>query len=105
MKRVGDFWVPDVDLRRFSKWGKQRRKTLQYYGSGRGAKAEDLEEALALVGRGRVALDGGANVGAYTRLLDPREWRRLDFLEFSKHANPSLERYPFTPDAVLSKLR
>ena len=69
MKRVGDFWVPDVDLRRFSKWGKQRRKTLQYYGAGRGAKAEDLEEALALVGRGRVALDGGANVGAYTRIM------------------------------------
>ena len=69
MKRVGDFWVPDVDLRRFSKWGKQRRKTLEYYGSGRGAKAGDLEEALALIPGGRVALDGGANVGAYTRIM------------------------------------
>jgi FkbM family methyltransferase len=69
MKKVGDFWVPDVDLRRWAKWGKMRRKTLEYYGQGAGAKTADIREALSLFRGGRVALDGGANVGAYTRIM------------------------------------
>jgi len=69
MKKVGDFWVPDIDLRRWAKWGKMRRKTLEYYGQGAGAKIDDIREALSVIGRGRVAIDGGANVGAYTRVI------------------------------------
>ncbi len=69
MKKVGDFWLPDIDLRRLSKWGKTRRKTLERYGQGRGPKPDDLAEALALFEGGEVAIDGGANVGAYTRIL------------------------------------
>ena len=69
MKKVGEFWVPDVDLRRWAKWGKMRRKTLEYYGERGGAKTEDLFEALSLFEGGRVALDGGANVGAYTKIM------------------------------------
>jgi FkbM family methyltransferase len=69
MKKVGDFWVPDIDLRRWAKWGKMRRKTLEYYGEGAGAKTDDIREALSLFEGGRVALDGGANVGAYTRII------------------------------------
>ena len=72
MKKIGDFWLPDIDLRRLSNWGKTRRKTLEYYGEGRGPKTEDLIEALALFEGGRVAIDGGANVGAYTRILMDR---------------------------------
>lgn len=69
MRKVGEFWVPAIDLRWWAKWGKMRRKTLAYYGQGDGPKTEDLMEALSLFEGGRVALDGGANVGAYTRIL------------------------------------
>lgn len=69
MKKIGDFWLPDIDLRRLSKWGKTRRKTLERYGHGGGPKTADLFEALALFEGGRVAIDGGAHVGAYTRIL------------------------------------
>ncbi len=69
MKKVGDFWVPDIDLRRWAKWGKMRRKTLEYYGHGAGAKIDDIRQALSLFEGGRVAIDGGANVGAYTRVM------------------------------------
>jgi FkbM family methyltransferase len=69
MKKVGEFWLPDIDLRRWSNWGKTRRKTLEYYGKGQGPKSADIVEALTYVEGGRVALDGGANVGAYTRIM------------------------------------
>ena len=69
MEKIGEFWLPDIDVRRLSKWGKTRRKTLERYGGGRGPKSEDLVEALALFEGGEVAIDGGANVGAYTRIL------------------------------------
>jgi ABC-type sugar transport system substrate-binding protein len=32
------------------------------------------------------------------------DWRKVDFTRFSKIRNPALERYSFTPDAVLSQL-
>mgnify|MGYP000446989654 CR=1 FL=1 len=69
MKKVGDFWVPDIDLRRWARWGKMRRKTLEYYGEGSGAKTDDIRAALSRFEGGRVALDGGAHVGAYTRIM------------------------------------
>lgn len=69
MQKVGDFWVPDVDLRRISRWGKTRRKTIQRFEVQGGTKLGDLEEALALIGNGGVAVDGGANVGAYSRRI------------------------------------
>lgn len=68
LKKVGDFWVPDVDMSRFSRFGKNRRKTIRYYSEG-GPKLEDLIEVLALLPHGRLAIDGGANVGAYSRML------------------------------------
>lgn len=32
------------------------------------------------------------------------DWRKVDFTKFSKTRNPAIERYNFTPDAVLSQL-
>jgi FkbM family methyltransferase len=69
MQKIGDFWVPQGDLSRWKKWGKQRRKTLAYYGGGDGPKSDDILETLAIIGGGRVAVDGGAHIGAYTRLM------------------------------------
>lgn len=68
MKQVGEFWLPDVDLRWWSHWGKTRRKTLARYGQG-GPKTGDIEAALAHIPRGGLAIDGGANVGVYSRIM------------------------------------
>ncbi len=59
---------PDVDVR----WGKHRRKSIRLFEKGRGPKPEDLEEALTHVTKWTVAVDGGANVVAYTRILMER---------------------------------
>lgn len=69
MKKVGDFWLPDVDVSWWGRWGKNRRKSLKQFGDGRGPKPDDLIEALQYVETKRVALDGGANVGSYTRIM------------------------------------
>lgn len=68
MQKVGDFWLPDVDLRVWSRFGKTRRKMIRRFQAG-GPKLEDLVEALQYVPSGALAVDGGANVGAYTRML------------------------------------
>jgi FkbM family methyltransferase len=68
VKKFGEFWIPDVDARPNWHWLKSRR----IYQRGRGPKVEDLEEALGYCERWSVALDGGANVGAYARVLMER---------------------------------
>lgn len=68
MKQVGEFWLPDIDLRWWSHWGKTRRKTLARYGQG-GPKTGDIEAALVHMPRGGLAIDGGANVGVYSRIM------------------------------------
>ena len=65
-------------MSRISRFGKNRRKTIRYYSEG-GPKLEDLIEVLALLPRGSVAIDGGANVGAYARMLAGRFDRVLSF--------------------------
>ena len=78
MKKIGDFWVPDIDMSRFGRFGKNRRKTIRYYSEG-GPKLEDLIEVLDILPPGRVAIDGGANVGAYSRMLADQFQRVLAF--------------------------
>lgn len=68
MKKVGEFWLPDVDLQLWRRFGKTRRKTIERYTHG-GPKLEDLKEVLSHLPKGGVAIDGGANVGAYARML------------------------------------
>lgn len=68
MKKFGEFWIPDIDAR----WGKNRRKSKRLFERGQGPKVSDLEEGLSYCQRWTVALDGGANVGAYTRVLMQR---------------------------------
>lgn len=75
MKKIGDFWLPDVDVR----WLRPRLKAWRIYGIGSGPKPGDLLEALAYVDRWTVAIDGGANTGAYTRMLANRFERVLSF--------------------------
>lgn len=68
MRQFGDFWIPDSD----SRWGRHWLKSHRLYRRGRGPKVGDLEQALAHCQRWTLAIDGGANVGAYTRILMQR---------------------------------
>jgi FkbM family methyltransferase len=68
MKKYGDFWLPDIDTR----WGKIRRKSRKAFGRGRGTGIPELEEALKYCKRWTIAIDGGANVGGYTKILMER---------------------------------
>jgi FkbM family methyltransferase len=74
MQKVGDYWVPDIDMRRF----RNRSKTLaNYQGGGHGNQIHHLTQALdhirahagAEAMARATALDVGANVGAYARFL------------------------------------
>lgn len=74
MQKVGDYWVPDIDMRRF----RNRRKTLANYASGgHGKQIHHLTQALdhirahagAEAMARATALDVGANVGAYARFM------------------------------------
>ena len=65
MKKFGDFWIPDVDAR----WGRHWLKSHRLYRRGRGPKVQDIEEALGHCQRWSLAIDGGANIGAYSRVL------------------------------------
>jgi FkbM family methyltransferase len=73
VQKVGDFWIPDEDMRydwhRLWKAGKRRRKSRQRYADGKGPKYDDIQEALTHIPGTEVAVDGGANVGAYSRAM------------------------------------
>jgi FkbM family methyltransferase len=68
MKKLGEFWVPDVDVCGI----RNRFKSHRLFVRGRGAHVEDLERALTYVRKWSVAVDGGANVGTWTRVLAER---------------------------------
>ncbi|WP_075220854.1 FkbM family methyltransferase [Acuticoccus yangtzensis] len=66
MKKVGDYWLPDQDLR----WGSNRRKSMAAYKhGGRGEQIHHLADALTSVTRRTTAIDAGANIGVFVRLL------------------------------------
>ena len=87
MRKFGDFWIPDVDAR----WNGHWWKSLRLYSWGRGPKIADLEEALGYCRRWGVALDGGANVGAYSRVLMQR-FERVHAFEPAPDTFACLER-------------
>lgn len=65
MQKIGKFWVPDIDaapgrnLER-SKFGFEQRSGVQIW---------HLHRALEIVPGRELAVDGGANVGAWTKLM------------------------------------
>ncbi len=74
MHKVGDFWVPDIDMR----WFRNRRKTLANFADGgMGRDIGNIDGALrtmtATIGAPAMAaasaIDVGANVGAYARRM------------------------------------
>jgi FkbM family methyltransferase len=76
LQKVGEYWVPSVDLRGY----KRRSKTLDAYQGGAHGKQimhliEALDRIFAETGmplETGVAIDAGANVGAYARFMAGR---------------------------------
>lgn len=65
MKKIGDYWVPDVD----STLGSNLEKTKNAFSNNRGIQIHHLETALKYCKEFDLAIDGGANVGSWTREL------------------------------------
>jgi FkbM family methyltransferase len=73
MEKIGEYWVPAVDVRGVNR----RRKTLEVYENGRnGKQINHLMEAIdclvnemGMIPLSGVAVDGGANIGAYSRVM------------------------------------
>lgn len=45
-----------------------------------------------------------SNLDTYAPLLDPDNWKKIDFRLFSKTYNPRITEYDFSPDAVVRQL-
>ena len=68
MKRIGEYWVPDSDVTE----GYNLERTKAAYENGDGIQIDHLREALKHIPGTDVAIDGGANVGSWSRLLASR---------------------------------
>lgn len=76
MQKIGEFWVPDVDARP----GENLEKSRRGFEGRAGIQIAHLERALELVPGRELAIDGGANVGAWTRLM-AKHFRRVHSFE------------------------
>lgn len=65
MTKLGAFWIPDVD----AEPGRNLERSRFGFERGHGVQIAHLERALQWVPGRTTAVDGGANVGAWTRLM------------------------------------
>ncbi|MND45949.1 hypothetical protein D3C80_368170 [compost metagenome] len=65
MQKIGEFWVPDIDAAPGDNFEKSRRGFEQKAG----VQIAHLERALEFVPGRLVAVDGGANVGSWTKKM------------------------------------
>jgi FkbM family methyltransferase len=65
MQKIGDFWIPDIDAAP----GRNLERSLIGFGERQGVQIDHLHRALELVPGRALVIDGGANVGAWTRLM------------------------------------
>lgn len=63
MQKIGEFWVPDIDALP----GRNLERSKEGFEKRQGIQIHHLRRALELVPGRAVAVDGGANVGAWTR--------------------------------------
>lgn len=97
MKKFGNFWVPDADAR----GSKNRKKMTALFGSKDGS-VEPLELAInhicenkpGLLANAGSAIDAGANVGSYTRVL-ARHFAAVYAFEPARDTFQCLERNVF----------
>lgn len=97
MKKFGNFWVPDAD----AKGAKNRKRMAALFGAKEGS-IEALELAIehirknkpALLTNGGSAIDAGANVGSYTRVL-AKHFTKVYAFEPARDTFQCLERNVF----------
>lgn len=97
MQKFGNFWVPDAD----AKGAKNRKKMAALFGAKEGS-VEPLELAIEhvrknkpeLMTNGGSAIDAGANVGSYTRVL-ARHFEAVYAFEPARDTFQCLERNVF----------
>lgn len=65
MHKIGEFWIPDIDAAP----GRNRRGSRIDLGERQAVLTSQLEHALDLVPGRELAIDGGANVGAWSRVM------------------------------------
>jgi FkbM family methyltransferase len=68
MKKIGEYWVPDIDVE--GKYNLDRTKIA--FENNQGIQIGNLHDALRYVKDSDLAIDGGANVGSWTRVLANR---------------------------------
>jgi FkbM family methyltransferase len=68
MQKIGEYWVPDNDAAP----GRNLSRTRASFEHGRGAQIAHLEQALRHVAQFDLAIDGGANIGSWSRFLAQR---------------------------------
>lgn len=65
MQKIGQYWVPEVDARP----GYNLDRAKEAFEQGRGVHISHLERAIELMDCFDLAIDGGANIGSWTRLM------------------------------------
>jgi len=68
MKKIGEYWVPDIDVE--GQYNLDRTKIA--FENNQGVQIANLFAALEYVKNSELAIDGGANVGSWTRVLGNR---------------------------------
>jgi FkbM family methyltransferase len=87
MNKIGDYWVPDVD----SAIGSNLEKTKQSFEKIRGIQIHHLEKALTHCKEFKLAIDGGANIGSWTRVM-AEKFEQVHAFEPNEDAFECLER-------------
>lgn len=87
MKKIGNFWVPDIDLAP----GCNSEKTKRSFDGADGIQITNLERALSFVPGRELAIDGGANVGSWTKRL-AQEFKQVHSFEPNPLAYACLQR-------------
>jgi FkbM family methyltransferase len=65
MHKIGEFWIPDIDAAP----GRNLERSQIGFGEKQGIQIAHLYRALELVPGRALAVDGGANVGAWSRVM------------------------------------
>lgn len=76
MQKIGEFWVPDIDAAP----GENLEKSRRGFEGRAGIQIAHLVRTLELVPGRELAIDGGANVGAWTKLM-AQQFRRVHSFE------------------------
>ncbi len=87
MQRIGEFWIPDIDAAP----GRNLERSLVGFSERQGIQIHHLHRALELAPGRRLVVDGGANVGAWTKTM-AAEFDAVHSFEPNPDVYPCLKR-------------